>query len=83
MERGPAEFDGSSDDPSSGCATNVEVADDTRRFAMRLHRSILRIAPGRIREPAPEFGQHTELILTELLGYSWDRVGELREKQVI
>jgi crotonobetainyl-CoA:carnitine CoA-transferase CaiB-like acyl-CoA transferase len=39
--------------------------------------------PGSIREPAPEFGQHTELILTELLGYSWDRVGELRDKQVI
>lgn len=35
--------------------------------------------PGTIRLPAPEFGQHTEEILTELLGYSWEKVGELRE----
>jgi crotonobetainyl-CoA:carnitine CoA-transferase CaiB-like acyl-CoA transferase len=39
--------------------------------------------PGSIRSPAPELGQHTEEILTELLGYSWDRVAELREAGVI
>src|SRR5439155_16094201 len=27
--------------------------------------------PGQLRLPAPEFGQHTEEILTEQLGYSW------------
>jgi crotonobetainyl-CoA:carnitine CoA-transferase CaiB-like acyl-CoA transferase len=39
--------------------------------------------PGSLRRPAPEFGQHTEEILTELLGYSWDEVGHLREREVI
>ena len=39
--------------------------------------------PGSIRTPAPEHGQHTELILTEELGYSWDEVAELREKNVL
>jgi crotonobetainyl-CoA:carnitine CoA-transferase CaiB-like acyl-CoA transferase len=39
--------------------------------------------PGSVRAPAPELGQHTELILTELLGYDWDRVAGLREKGVI
>jgi crotonobetainyl-CoA:carnitine CoA-transferase CaiB-like acyl-CoA transferase len=39
--------------------------------------------PGALRRPAPEFGQHTEEILTELLGYSWDEVGRLRDAEVI
>jgi crotonobetainyl-CoA:carnitine CoA-transferase CaiB-like acyl-CoA transferase len=39
--------------------------------------------PGSIRAPAPEHGQHTELLLTELLGYSWDEVASLRERRVI
>ena len=39
--------------------------------------------PGSVRAPAPEHGQHTELVLTELLGYSWDDVSSLRERGVI
>jgi len=39
--------------------------------------------PGRIRLPAPEFGQHTEEILTGQLGYSWEDVARLREEEVI
>ncbi len=39
--------------------------------------------PGSVRAPAPELGQHTELILTEELGYSWDDVAALREKGVV
>ena len=39
--------------------------------------------PGSVREPAPELGQHTELLLTDLLGYDWDRISALREKGVI
>jgi crotonobetainyl-CoA:carnitine CoA-transferase CaiB-like acyl-CoA transferase len=39
--------------------------------------------PGAIRRAAPEFGQHTEEILTELLGYSWEDVTRLREAEVI
>jgi len=39
--------------------------------------------PGSIRLPAPEFGQHTEEILTEVLGYSWEEIGRLREAEII
>jgi len=43
----------------------------------------LSATPGQIRLPAPEFGQHTEQILTELLGYTWEQVAELKEQEVI
>ena len=33
--------------------------------------------------PAPEFGQHTEQVLVDELGWSWERVGELKERGVI
>jgi crotonobetainyl-CoA:carnitine CoA-transferase CaiB-like acyl-CoA transferase len=39
--------------------------------------------PGAIERAAPEFGQHTEEILTELLGYSWDDVARLKDEEVI
>jgi CoA:oxalate CoA-transferase len=39
--------------------------------------------PGSVRLPAPEFGQHTEEILTELLGYSWEQVSALEDSQVL
>jgi crotonobetainyl-CoA:carnitine CoA-transferase CaiB-like acyl-CoA transferase len=39
--------------------------------------------PGAIRRPAPEFGQHTEEILTELLGYPWDEIARLKAAEVI
>jgi crotonobetainyl-CoA:carnitine CoA-transferase CaiB-like acyl-CoA transferase len=39
--------------------------------------------PGSVRAPAPEFGQHTEEVLTALLGYSWDDIGRLRDQAVI
>jgi crotonobetainyl-CoA:carnitine CoA-transferase CaiB-like acyl-CoA transferase len=39
--------------------------------------------PASIRGVAPEFGQHTEQILVEELGYSWDEVSALREDEVI
>jgi crotonobetainyl-CoA:carnitine CoA-transferase CaiB-like acyl-CoA transferase len=31
----------------------------------------------------PELGQHTELILADTLGLSWDRIGELKAQGVI
>jgi formyl-CoA transferase len=34
--------------------------------------------PASIRMPAPHLGQHTEEILTEVCGYSWDDVAEFR-----
>ncbi|MBM3133184.1 MAG: CoA transferase [Chloroflexi bacterium] len=39
--------------------------------------------PCSIRREAPELGQHTEEILTELLGYSWDEIGKLKEDGAI
>ena len=39
--------------------------------------------PGDPRGAAPEFGEHTERILTELLDYSWEDVAKLREEEVI
>ena len=39
--------------------------------------------PGNARGRAPELGENTELILTELLGYSWDDIARLRDSGVI
>ena len=39
--------------------------------------------PGRVQSLGPELGQHTELLLTELLGYSWDEVAELKSAGAI
>ncbi len=39
--------------------------------------------PGDPKGAAPEFGEHTERILTELLDYSWEDVARLREEDVI
>ena len=39
--------------------------------------------PGALRLPAPELGQHTEEVLVDLLGYTWDDIARLREADVI
>jgi crotonobetainyl-CoA:carnitine CoA-transferase CaiB-like acyl-CoA transferase len=39
--------------------------------------------PGSVRCAAPEHGQHTEEILIDLLGYTWDEIAELRAGEVI
>lgn len=39
--------------------------------------------PCSIRREAPEFGQHTEEILIEVLGYSWDDIADLKRSEVI
>lgn len=33
--------------------------------------------------PAPEFGQHTEEVLSEICGYDWDEIGKMRVDEVI
>ncbi len=38
--------------------------------------------PARIQHEAPEFGQHTEEVLTEL-GYSWEDITRLREQHAV
>jgi crotonobetainyl-CoA:carnitine CoA-transferase CaiB-like acyl-CoA transferase len=40
-------------------------------------------SPSEIRGGAPEFGQHTEEVLVEELGYTWEELGALRESEVI
>ncbi|HKN00145.1 MAG TPA: CoA transferase [Candidatus Binataceae bacterium] len=39
--------------------------------------------PGEPRGHAPELGEQTEAILTEMLGYTWDDIARLREANVI
>ncbi|MBN1190268.1 MAG: CoA transferase [Dehalococcoidales bacterium] len=39
--------------------------------------------PGRVNAEAPEFGQHTEEVLIEMGGYTWDEITELRKKEAI
>ena len=39
--------------------------------------------PGKLRLPAPQLGQHTEEVLIDVLGYSWDDIGALRKKEVL
>ncbi len=62
MERVQVDIDGSNGSASPNLATKIEVVDDSRRFAIRLYRSILRIAPGRIRDLRVEVHGETVLL---------------------
>jgi CoA:oxalate CoA-transferase len=39
--------------------------------------------PAAIQGPAPEFGQHTEEVLLELGGYSWEEISQLKDEGVL
>ena len=39
--------------------------------------------PGSIRRVAPELGQHTEEVLIDVLGWDWERIGALRDNEII
>jgi crotonobetainyl-CoA:carnitine CoA-transferase CaiB-like acyl-CoA transferase len=39
--------------------------------------------PPKIRKTAPELGQHTEEVLTDLLGYTWEELAAFKDKGVI
>jgi crotonobetainyl-CoA:carnitine CoA-transferase CaiB-like acyl-CoA transferase len=39
--------------------------------------------PGALRMPPPELGQHTEEVLLDVLGYDWDKIGELQNAGAI
>ena len=39
--------------------------------------------PGSVDTLGPELGQDTELLLFDVLGLDWDRIGELKELGVI
>jgi crotonobetainyl-CoA:carnitine CoA-transferase CaiB-like acyl-CoA transferase len=44
---------------------------------------ILSKTPGNPRGRAPELGENTEMLLTEMLGYSWDEIARMREQGAI
>ena len=39
--------------------------------------------PASVRLPAPEFGQHTEEVLQNILGYTWEDLAKLKAEEVI
>ena len=39
--------------------------------------------PGKVRSAAPEFGQHTEEVLLEVAGYSWEDIARFKEQGTI
>jgi len=39
--------------------------------------------PGKVTAEAPEFGQHTEEVLIEMGGYTWEEIAGLKDKEVI
>jgi crotonobetainyl-CoA:carnitine CoA-transferase CaiB-like acyl-CoA transferase len=41
------------------------------------------VTPAAVRGHAPNFGQHTEEILIDILGYSWEEIEKLKEEEVI
>ena len=44
---------------------------------------ILSETPADPKGPAPEFGEHTEQVIVDMLGYSWEEVSKLREAEVL
>jgi crotonobetainyl-CoA:carnitine CoA-transferase CaiB-like acyl-CoA transferase len=54
-----------------------------RDVTVRGHFVGLSRTPGQVRALGPELSQDTEILLTELLGYSWEEVAELKEDGVI
>jgi len=39
--------------------------------------------PARVQSAAPEFGQHTEEVLLDICGYTWEEIAQLREEGII
>jgi len=39
--------------------------------------------PGRVKAEAPEFGEHTEEVLIQLGGYTWEDIAALKDEEVI
>ncbi len=73
------------DDPqmrANGYIASVEHAGLGALEMLNLPIGMSRTPPG-IAATAPEFGQHTEQVLVDELGYSWERVAGLREQEVI
>ena len=39
--------------------------------------------PASIKLPVPQFGEHTEEVLQDILGYGWDDITQLKDEEVI
>ncbi len=39
--------------------------------------------PCKVEQPAPCLGQHTDAVMTEVLGYSADQVADLKEQRIL
>lgn len=61
----------------------VELQHPTRRCLVENSRMRLSRTPARVERCAPTLGQHTDQILTDILGYDQQRVGELRAAGVL
>ncbi len=59
---------------------NHEVLGPVKVIGIPVHFSK---TPGEVQCEAPELGQHTEEVLIELGGYSWEEIAELQEEEVI
>jgi crotonobetainyl-CoA:carnitine CoA-transferase CaiB-like acyl-CoA transferase len=62
-----------------------DLPTDPQMIAIQVmgHPVILSETPADPKAPAPEFGEHTEQILIDTLGYSWEEVAQLKEQEVI
>ena len=47
-------------------------------FPVKFHKT-----PLAVQGPSPEFGQHTEEVLINIGGYSWDDIAQLKEEGII
>ena len=43
----------------------------------------LRLTPGEIKGRSPKLGEHTEEILTNLLGYSADEIASFKDREIL
>lgn len=61
----------------------VDLEHPSRRCVVEASRFRLEASPGRPRRRAPQLGEHTFEVLTEVLGYDGDRIAQLAEAEVL
>ncbi|MBI2859719.1 MAG: CoA transferase [Chloroflexi bacterium] len=73
------------DDPQMKANANIIDYDHPVAGPVKLVANPVRLSetPWQMRMPAPEFGQHTEEVLIETAGYSWEELEQLRAEEVI
>ncbi len=73
------------EDPQIRARGMVAEVEHARGGIFRVPACPVKLSKGRVdvSEPAPDLGEHTEEVLTTLLGYSKDEIARLRREQVI